>query len=36
MKNIAKEFYLPQYIILENWIKCAVVLRNYLVHHARL
>lgn len=35
-KKIAKEFYLPQHIILENWIKCAVVLRNYLVHHARL
>ena len=35
-KKIAKEFYLPQHIILENWIKCAVVLRNYLAHHARL
>lgn len=35
-KLVAKDFYLPQYPFLENWIKCACVLRNYCAHHARL
>lgn len=35
-KKIAREFNLPQHIVLENWVKCSVVLRNYLAHHARV
>lgn len=35
-KLVAKDFYLPQYPFLENWIKCACVLRNYCARHARL
>lgn len=35
-KKVAKDFKLPQYLFLENWIKCASVLRNYCAHHARL
>lgn len=35
-KNLAREFNLPQHLILESWIKCAVNLRNYLAHHARV
>ena len=35
-KRIAREFNLPQHIILESWVKCAVVMRNYLAHHSRV
>lgn len=35
-KIVAKEFLLPQYLYLENWIKCLAVLRNACAHHARV
>jgi abortive infection bacteriophage resistance protein len=35
-KRIAREFNLPQHVILESWIKCAVVMRNFLAHHSRV
>ncbi len=35
-KRIAREFNLPQHVILESWVKCAVVMRNYLAHHSRV
>ena len=35
-KLIAREFNLPQHLILESWVKCAVNLRNCLAHHARV
>ncbi len=35
-KRIARELNLPQHVILENWIKCAVVMRNFLAHHSRV
>ncbi len=35
-KRIAREFNLPQHIVLENWIKCAAVMRNHLAHHTRV
>ncbi len=35
-KKVAKDFRLPQYVYLENWIKCSSVLRNSCAHHARL
>lgn len=35
-KEIAKSFQLPSYLFLENWMKCAVVLRNCCAHHSRL
>ena len=35
-KKIAREFNLPQHLVLESWIKSAVVLRNYLAHHSRV
>ena len=35
-KKVAKEFLLPQYLYLENWIKCIAVLRNACAHHARI
>jgi len=35
-KKIAREFNLPQHVCLESWIKCMVVLRNCLAHHARI
>lgn len=35
-KAIARSFNLPQYTYLENWIKCAAVLRNCCAHHARI
>ena len=35
-KKIAHEFNLPQHLVLESWIKSAVVLRNYLAHHSRV
>ena len=35
-KKIAKDFLLPQYLYLENWIKCIAVLRNACAHHARI
>lgn len=33
---MTKEFLLPQYLYLENWIKCIAVLRNACAHHARI
>lgn len=35
-KLVAKDFMLPQYTYLENWMKCAAVLRNACAHHARI
>lgn len=35
-KQIALEFNLKQHLYLENWLKCIVVLRNYVAHHYRL
>jgi abortive infection bacteriophage resistance protein len=35
-KKVAKEFKLPLYLYLENWIKCIAVLRNACAHHARI
>ena len=35
-KRIARDFNLPQHLVLESWIKSAVVLRNYLAHHSRV
>lgn len=35
-KRIAREFNIPQHLVLESWIKSAVVLRNYLAHHSRV
>ena len=35
-KCVARDFNLPQYVYLESWIKCAVVLRNACAHHARI
>ena len=35
-KRIAREFNLPQHLVLESWIKSAVVLRNCLAHHSRI
>lgn len=35
-KLIAREFNLPQHQVLESWLKCAVLLRNCLAHHARI
>ncbi|MBD5232701.1 MAG: Abi family protein [Bacteroidales bacterium] len=33
---ISRSFQLPSYTFLENWMKCAAVLRNCCAHHARL
>lgn len=35
-KVVSKSFQLPSYPFLENWMKCAAVLRNCCAHHARL
>lgn len=35
-KRIAREFNLPQHLVLESWIKSAVVLRNFIAHHSRV
>ncbi len=35
-KEISRGFQLPSYLFLENWMKCAAVLRNCCAHHARL
>ncbi|MCM1071995.1 MAG: Abi family protein [[Clostridium] fimetarium] len=35
-KIISRSFELPSYLFLENWMKCAAVLRNCCAHHARL
>lgn len=35
-KIISRSFQLPSYLFLENWMKCAAVLRNCCAHHARL
>lgn len=35
-KVISRSFQLPSYVFLENWMKCAAVLRNCCAHHARL
>lgn len=35
-KQIARDFFLPQYVYLENWMKCIAVLRNACAHHARI
>lgn len=35
-KQIARDFGLPKYVYLENWLLAIVVLRNCIAHHARL
>ena len=35
-KQIARMYNLPQHQVLESWIKCIVILRNCLAHHARV
>lgn len=35
-KTIAREFGLPQHLILESWIKSIAALRNCVAHHARI
>ncbi len=35
-KVISQSFQLPSHLFLENWMKCAAVLRNCCAHHARL
>lgn len=35
-KQIARQFNLPQHQVLESWIKCIVLLRNCIAHHARI
>lgn len=35
-KVISRSFKLPSYPFLDNWMKCAAVLRNCCAHHARL
>lgn len=35
-KQIARQFNLPQHQVLESWIKCIVLLRNCIAHHARV
>ena len=35
-KQIARQYNLPQHQVLESWIKCIVILRNSLAHHARV
>ena len=35
-KQIARELNLPQHLCLESWVKCFVVLRNCIAHHARV
>lgn len=35
-KQIARQYNLPQHQVLESWIRCAVLLRNCIAHHARL
>lgn len=35
-KQIARQYNLPQHHVLESWIKCVVLLRNCIAHHARI
>lgn len=35
-KLIAREFNLPQHLVLESWAKSAVLLRNCIAHHVRV
>ena len=35
-KQIARLYNLPQHQVLESWIKCIVILRNCIAHHARV
>lgn len=35
-KQIARQYNLPQHQVLESWVKCIVILRNCLAHHARI
>lgn len=35
-KQIARQYNLPQHQVLESWVKCFVILRNCLAHHARI
>lgn len=35
-KQIAKQFALPQHIVLESWIKSFAALRNHIAHHSRI
>ncbi len=35
-KRIARDLNLPQHAVLESWMKCTVVLRNCIAHHARV
>lgn len=35
-KQIARQFTLPQHIVLESWIKSFAALRNHIAHHSRI
>lgn len=35
-KKIAREFNLPQHLVLESWVRSLTVLRNCVCHHARV
>lgn len=35
-KQIARQFSLPQHIVLESWIKSFAALRNHIAHHSRI
>lgn len=34
--NVAIDFHLPQFLVLESWLECLTSLRNYIAHHARI
>lgn len=33
---VAKDFRLPQFLVLESWLESLAALRNYIAHHARI
>lgn len=33
---VAKDFHLPQFLVLESWLESLAALRNYIAHHARI
>lgn len=34
--DVAADFRLPQFLVLESWLECLTALRNYIAHHARI
>ena len=34
--DVARDFRLPQFLVLESWLECLTALRNYIAHHARI